>query len=43
MLVGRTTDRLRWLRERELEPDEVKLIGDVEKYRCHVVQAPHSC
>lgn len=38
MLVGRTTDRLRWLRERKLQPDEIKLIDDVEKYGCHVIQ-----
>lgn len=38
MLIGRTTDRIRWFRERELQPDESSLIDDVEKYGCHVIQ-----
>ncbi|HEX6803641.1 MAG TPA: DUF4262 domain-containing protein [Terriglobales bacterium] len=37
MLVGRTTDRIRWFRERELQPDERKLVDDVEKHGCHVL------
>lgn len=37
-MVGRTTDRIRNLRRRPLEPDEEKLVGDVEKYGCHVIQ-----
>jgi hypothetical protein len=31
MLVGRTTDRIRWFRERKLQPDEKRLVDDVEK------------
>jgi len=38
MLVGRTTERLRSLHKAELQPDERKLIDDVEKYGCHVIQ-----
>lgn len=38
MLAGRITDRLRWFRERKLEPDEKRLIDDVETYGCHVIQ-----
>lgn len=38
MLVGRTTDRLRWLREQKPQPDEIKLIDDVGRYGCHVIR-----
>jgi len=41
--LGRTND---WQKDRQdsvlrrskLEPDEAKLVGDVEKYGCHVIQ-----
>ncbi|MFY9561320.1 MAG: DUF4262 domain-containing protein [Terriglobales bacterium] len=37
-MKGRTTDRIQFLRQGELEPDEVKVIEDVETYGCHIVQ-----
>ena len=37
MLVGRTTHRIRWFRERKLQPDEMRLVDDVEKYGCHII------
>jgi hypothetical protein len=38
MLVGRITDRIRWFRQRQLQPDEIQLVDDVEKYGCHVTR-----
>src|SRR5262245_35727686 len=37
MLVGQTTGRIRWFREQTLQPDEKKLVDDVEKHGCHVI------
>jgi Domain of unknown function (DUF4262) len=37
-MIGRTTDRTHFLRRSKLEPDEAKLVDDVEKYGCHVIQ-----
>lgn len=38
MLVGKITDRTKLFRERTLQPDEAKLIDDVEAYGCHILQ-----
>src|ERR1700676_5364645 len=32
------TSRVRFHRERQLEPDEKKLVDDVEAYGCHIIQ-----
>jgi len=37
-MIGRKTKRTRSLRTQKLEPDEEKLVDDIEKYGCHVVQ-----
>src|SRR5579871_3113633 len=37
-MIGQKTDRTRFLRQTKLEPDEVKLIDDVEEYGCHIIQ-----
>jgi hypothetical protein len=37
MLVGRTTDTIRWFRERKLQPDEKKLVDDVERHGCQII------
>jgi len=37
-MIGRTTDRTTFLRQRTLEPDEAKLVSDVEAYGCHIIQ-----
>lgn len=37
-MTGRTTDRIRFLRQLPLEPDEAKLVDDVEQYGCHIIQ-----
>lgn len=37
-MAGRTTDRIRILRQRILEPDETKLVDDVETYGCLIIQ-----
>lgn len=37
MLVGQTTARVRWFREPQLQPDEKKLVYDVEKHGCHII------
>jgi len=37
-MIGRITDRVQLLRQSKLEPDETKLVDDVEKYGCHVIQ-----
>jgi Domain of unknown function (DUF4262) len=37
-MAGRTTERIKQLRQRHLEPDELKLVDDVEKYGCHIIQ-----
>jgi len=37
-MTGRATDRTRILRQGNLEPDETKLVHDVERYRCHIIQ-----
>jgi hypothetical protein len=35
---GRTTDWIRFLRQQRLDPAETKLVNDVEKYGCHIIQ-----
>ena len=37
-MIGQTTDRTRLLRQSTLKPDEAKLLDDVEKYGCHIIQ-----
>ena len=37
-MAGRTTDRIRILPQGILEPDEKKLVDDIETYGCHIVQ-----
>jgi hypothetical protein len=37
-MIGQKTDRTRFLRQSKLEPDEAKLIDDVEEYGCHIIQ-----
>jgi hypothetical protein len=37
-MIGQTTDRTRFLRQIKLKPDETRLVDDVEKYGCHVIQ-----
>jgi len=37
-MPSRTTDRIRILRQRSLEPDEKKLVDDIESYGCHIIQ-----
>jgi hypothetical protein len=32
------TDRTRFLRRQSLEPDDAKLVDDVEEYGCHIIQ-----
>jgi hypothetical protein len=38
LMIGRMTDRTRFLRRQSLEPDEAKLVDDVEEYGCHIIQ-----
>jgi hypothetical protein len=37
-MIGQKTDRTRFLRLSKLEPDEAKLVDDVEEFGCHVIQ-----
>lgn len=37
-MIGRKTERTRFLKSQKLEPDEAKLVDDIEKYGCHVIQ-----
>lgn len=37
-MIGQKTDRTRFLRQTKLEPDEAKLLDDVEEYGCHIIQ-----
>jgi hypothetical protein len=37
-MIGRKTERTRFLRSQKLEPDEAKLVDDIEKHGCHVIQ-----
>jgi len=37
-MIGQKTERTRLLRRGNLEPDEVKLLDDIEKYGCHIIQ-----
>jgi hypothetical protein len=37
-MIGKETHRTRFLRKGNLEPDEAKLLDDVEKYGCHIIQ-----
>jgi hypothetical protein len=37
-MIGQTTDRTRFLRRSKLKPDEARLVDDVEKYGCHIIQ-----
>jgi len=37
-MIGRKTERTRFLRSQRLEPDEAKLVDDIEKHGCHVIQ-----
>jgi hypothetical protein len=37
-MTQRQTDRIKLLRQQELEADEAKLLDDIEKYGCHIIQ-----
>ena len=37
-MIKRMPDRTRFLPRQSLEPDEAKLVDDVEEYGCHIIQ-----